>query len=111
MVNLIPSSALPVLNKTLDAIRLRANANGEIFGGEMMDAMQETGTALGVNRLEVLVIRRVLVRAMESSGESYPTDVLQNFETRMRVSDALKYLRAAIELASQPQASSKEASV
>jgi hypothetical protein len=107
MANLIPSSALPVLNKTLDAIRFRANANGEIFGGEIMDAMQDAGTVLGVNRLEVLLIRSVLVRAMESSGENYPTDVLQNFETRMRVSDALKYLRAAIELASQPQSLSK----
>jgi hypothetical protein len=103
MANLIPSSALPVLSKTLDAVRYRANANGEIFGGEIMDAMRQAGTALGLDRLEVLLIRTVLVRAMESLGENYPADVLQNFETRMRVSDALKYLREAIEMASQPQ--------
>src|ERR1700758_5549607 len=43
----------------------------------------------------------VLVREMESLGESYPTELLQNHETRMRVSDAIKYLREAIEWTSR----------
>lgn len=76
MGNLVPSSALPVLNRTLDAIRMRADADGEVFGGEIMDSMREVGSALGVDRLDLLLIRTVLVRAMESLGESYPTEVL-----------------------------------
>jgi phage-related minor tail protein len=97
MRNLVPPSALQILEKTLDTVRIRANADGEVFGGEIMDAMREAGTAFGANRLEVLLIRTVLVRAMESLGESYPAEVLQNYENRMRVSEALKYLREAIE--------------
>jgi hypothetical protein len=104
MANVIPSSALPVLNKTVDALRFRANADGEIFGGEIMDVMQESASSLGVARLEVLLIRTVLVRAMESLGEYYPAEVLQNFESRMRVSYAIKYLQGAIAVASQEKA-------
>jgi hypothetical protein len=55
---------------------MRANADGEVFGGEIMDAMRDTGSALGVDRLELLLIRTVLVRAMESLGENYPAEVL-----------------------------------
>jgi hypothetical protein len=100
MGNLVPSSALPVLNRTLDAIRMRANADGEVFGGEIMEVMRDAGSTLGVDRLELL-IRTVLVRAMESLGENYPTEVLQNHENRMRVSDAIKYLREAIDWTSR----------
>lgn len=107
MGNLVPSSALPVLNKTLDAIKMRANADGEVFGGEIMDSMREVGSAMGVDRLELLLIRTVLVRAMESLGENYPTDVLQNHDTRMRASDAIRYLREAIDHASRRQNASE----
>jgi hypothetical protein len=103
MGNLVPSSALPVLNRTLDAIRMRANADGEVFGGEIMEVMRDAGSTLGVDRLELLLIRTVLVRAMESLGENYPTEVLQNHENRMRVSDAIKYLREAIDWTSRQQ--------
>ena len=109
MGNLVPSSALPVLNRTLDAIRIRANADGEVFGGEIMDAMRDAGSSLRVDRLELLLIRTVLVRAMESLGENYPGEVLQNHETRMRVSDAIKYLREAIEWTSRLQNTSEGA--
>ena len=34
---------------------------------------------------------------MESLGETYPAEVLQNYENRMRVSEAPKYLHEAIE--------------
>jgi hypothetical protein len=97
MGNLVPPSALQILEKTLDTVRIRANADGEVFGGEIMDAMREAGTAFGAHRLEVLLTRTVLVRAMESLGESYPAEVLQNYENRMRISAALRYLREAID--------------
>ena len=58
-------------------------------------------TSLGVDRFELLLVRTVLVRAMESLGENYPAEVLQNHETRMRVSDAIRYLREAIERTTQ----------
>jgi len=88
---------------------MKANADGEVFGGEIMDAMRDAGSAIGVDRLELLLIRTVVVKAMESLGESYPTDVLQNHETRMRVSDAIKYLRQAIEWTSRAQNTSEGA--
>ena len=78
-------------------VRIRANAEGEVFGGEIMEAMREAGTAFGANRMEILLTRTVLVRAMESLGETYPAEVLQNYENRMRLSDALKYLHEAID--------------
>lgn len=83
MGNIVPKSALEILSRTLDAVRLRANANGECFGGEIADAMRDAGQSLGVDRLDVLLTRTVLVRTMESLGESYPSEVLQNFETRI----------------------------
>lgn len=63
----------------------------------------DRNTSLGVNRLESLFVRTVLVGAMESLGENYPAVVLQNHETRMRVSDAIRYLREAIERTTQLQ--------
>lgn len=65
-------------------------------------------THLGVDRLELLLVRTVLVRTMESLGENYPSEVLQNHETRMRVSDAIKYLRAAIEWTASLQNAAEE---
>lgn len=96
MSNLVPKSAAQILEKTLDTVRLRANANGECFGGEIIDAMRESGTALGVDRLDVLLTRTILVRTMESLGENYPTELLQDYERRIPVSKALKYLNEAL---------------
>ena len=45
----------------------------------------------------------VLLRTVESLGENYPSGVLHNHETRMRVSDAIKYLREAFELTTRVQ--------
>lgn len=111
MGNLVPRSALLILEKTLDTIRIRANADGEVFGGEIMDAMREAGDSLGVDRLELLLVRTVLARAMESLGENYPAEVLQNHETRMRVSVAMKYLREAIERTTRLQNSAEKVAV
>jgi hypothetical protein len=93
----VPRSALQILEMTLNVVKMRANADGEVFGSQMGDAMSEAGTHLGIDRLEVLIVRTVLVRTMESLGESYPADLLQNHETRIRLSDAVKYLQGAIE--------------
>jgi len=97
MGNIVPASAQPILERTLDIVRIRANSNAECFGGEIMDALREAGSDLGADRLDVLFTRTVLVRAMESLGETYPAEVLQNYENRMRISEALRYLREAID--------------
>jgi hypothetical protein len=94
--DMIPKSALEILKCTLDTVRVRANTNGECFGGEIADAMRDAGVALGVDRLEVLLTRTLLLRAMESLGETYPAALLQDFETRMPVSRALAYLSEAV---------------
>ena len=96
MGNIVPGSTPQILEKTLDSVRLRANSNGECFGGEIMDAMREAGVALRADRLEILLTRTVLVQTMESLGESYPAVVLQDYENRMPVSRALKYLIESI---------------
>ncbi len=107
----VPKSALRVLEMTLDILTIRANADGEIFGAQITDAMGEVGNQLGIDRLEVLLARTVLVRTMESLGENYPSELLQNYETRMRVSDAIKYLKEAMECASRHQNTSERAAV
>lgn len=96
MGNIVPNSAPQILERTLEIVRLRANANGECFGGEIMDAMREVGVAQRADRLEILLTRTVLVQTMESLGESYPAVVLQDYENRMPVSKALKFLTEAI---------------
>lgn len=101
--NMTPKSASEILIRTLDTVRIRANANGECFGGEIVDAMREAGVALGVDRLEVLLTRTILLRTMESLGENYPAELLQDFETRIPVSKALKYLNEAIVRATELQ--------
>jgi hypothetical protein len=93
---MVPKSATQILERSIDTVRIRANCNGECFGGENADAMREVGVALGVDRLEVLLTRTVLARTMESLGESYPAEVLQDYEKRMPVSKALRYLKEAI---------------
>ena len=103
----IPKSALRILEMALELVTIRANADGELFGGQIADAMGEAGNQLGIDRLEVLLVRTVLVRTMESLGEICPSEVLQNYETRMRVSDAIKYLREAIELSARLQNSAE----
>jgi hypothetical protein len=94
--NIVPSLTLQILERTLDAVTLRANSNGECFGGEIMDAMRQAGVALKANGLEILLTRTVVVQTMESLGESYPAMVLQDYENRMPASRALKYLTEAM---------------
>lgn len=94
--NMIPKSASEILKRTLDTVRVRANANGDCFGGEIEDAMRDAGVALGVDRLEVLLTRTLLLRTMESLGETYPAQSLEDFETRIPVSRVVTYLHEAI---------------
>ena len=61
-----------------------------------MDAMRESGVVLRADRLEIMLTRAVLVQTMESLGEDYPAMVLQDYENRMPISKALKYLSEAI---------------
>jgi hypothetical protein len=96
MTNMVAASTSELLQITLDTVRIRANSNGECFGGEIADALREAGVALRVDRLEVLLTRTVLTRTMESLGENYPAEVLQDYENRMPVSKALRYLSEAI---------------
>jgi hypothetical protein len=96
MSKMVPNSAKQILERSLDTVRIRANSNGECFGGEIADALREAGVALRVDRLEVLLTRTVLTRTMESLGENYPAEVLQDYENRMPVSKALRYLSEAI---------------
>jgi len=96
MTNMVPASSSEILKRTLDTVRIRANSNGECFGGEITDALREAGVALGVDRLEILLTRTILARTMESLGESYPAEVLQDYQNRMPVSTALRYLNEAI---------------
>jgi hypothetical protein len=93
---MVPKSASEILERTLNTMRLRANANGECFGGEIADAMREAGIEMGIDRLDVLLTQTVLLRTMESLGESYPAELLQDFETRMPLSKAINYLNEAI---------------
>ena len=107
----VPKSALRILEMTLDIVTIRANADGELYGGQIADAMGEAASRLGIDRLELLLVRTVLVRTMESLGENYPSEVLQNHETRMRVSDAIKYLREAIGLTTRLQSSEEKVAI
>jgi hypothetical protein len=96
MSKMVPNSAAQILERSLDTVRIRANSNGECFGGEITDALREAGITLGVDRLEVLLTRTVLTQTMESLGENYPAEVLQDYENRMPVSKALRFLSEAI---------------
>lgn len=87
---MVPKSATQILERSLDTVRIRANSNVECFGGDITDAMRDAGVALGVDRLEVLLTRTILARTMESLGESYPAEVLQDHENRIPVSKALR---------------------
>jgi len=65
--------------------------------------MRDAGVALAVDRLEVLLTRTLLLRTMESLGETYPAELLQDFEARIPVSKALSYLHEAIVRSADPE--------
>src|SRR5215831_11399594 len=96
IVNIAPDEARRILERTCDRVKLRANANGECFGGEIMDSLREAGVELGANHFEILQTRSLLVRSMEAVGEEYPAEFLQDYDHRIPVSTALRFLNEAI---------------
>ena len=52
---------------------------------------------LGANHVEILHTRSLLVRSMEMDGEEYPAEILQDYDDRIPLSTALKFLNEAIE--------------
>lgn len=99
MANTVPDVASRILERALERIKLRANSNGECFGGEIMESLREAGVELGAHHIEILQTRNVLVRTMDSFGEVYPAEVLQDYDNRIQLSKALRFLDAAIEWA------------
>lgn len=97
IVNIAPDEARRILERTRDRVKLRMNANGECFGGEIMDSLREAGVELGANHFEILQTRSLLVRSMEAVGEEYPAEFLQDYDHRIPVSTALRFLNEAIE--------------
>lgn len=96
IVKIAPDEARRILKRTCDRVKLRANANGECFGGEIMDSLREAGVELGANHFEILQTRSLLVRSMEAVGEEYPAALLQDYVHRIPVSTALRFLDEAI---------------
>ena len=92
-----PDEARRILDRTCDKPKLRADSNGECCGGEIMDSLREAGIELGANHIEILQTRALLVRSMESLGEQYPAEILQDYERRIPLSTALRFLNTAME--------------
>ena len=97
IANIAPDEARRILERTCDRVKLRADSNGECFGGNIMDSLREAGIELGARHVEILQTRSLLVRSMESLGEEYPAELLQDFDHRIPVSTALRLLNEAIE--------------
>lgn len=97
IAKIAPDEARRILDRTCDKLKLRADSNGECLGGEIMDSLREAGMELGANHIEILQTRSLLVRSMESRGEEYAAEFLQNHEHRIPLSTALRFLNDAIE--------------
>jgi HD superfamily phosphodiesterase len=108
MANTVPDVAPRVFERALERIKLRANSNGECFGGEIMESLREAGVDLGAHHAEILQTRSVLVRTMESLGEAYPAETLQDYDNRIQLSKALRFLNAALEWATDQRRSGQD---
>lgn len=97
IANIAPDEARRILERTCDRVKLRANSNGECFGGEIMDSLREAGVELGAQHVEILQTRSLLVCSMESLGEEYSAEFLQDYENRIPLSTALRFLNEAID--------------
>jgi len=109
MANMVPDMAPRILERALERIMLRANSNGECFGGEIMESLREAGADLRARHGEILQTRSVLVRTMESLGEAYPAEILQDYDNRIQLSKALRFLNAALEWATRQRRSGQDA--
>lgn len=97
IANIAPDEARRILERTCDRVKLRANSNGECLGGEIMESLREAGVELGARHIEILETRSLLVHSMELLGEEYPAEILQNYDHRIPLSTALRFLNEAIE--------------
>jgi len=97
IASIAPDEARRILERACERVKLRANSNGECFGGEIMDALREAGVEVGARHVEILQTRSVLVRSMELVCEGYPAEILQDYDHRIPLSTALKFLNEAIE--------------
>jgi hypothetical protein len=96
IANTVPDVARRMLECACDKVKLRANSSGECFGGEIIESLREAGVEVGANHVEILQTRSLLVRSMESLGEGYPAEILQNYDQRIPLSTALKFLNEAM---------------
>lgn len=96
IANIAPEEARRILERTCERVKLRANSNGECFGGDIMESLREASVELGAHHIEILQTRRLLVHTMESLGEEYPAEILQDYDHRMPLSTALRFLNEAI---------------
>jgi len=94
--NIVPDVSRRILERSCAKVKLRANANGECLGAEIMDALREAGVELGAQHVDILRTRSLLLRTMESFGEGYPAEILQDYDHRIPVSTALRFLNAAM---------------
>jgi hypothetical protein len=85
-----------LLVKAWDGLLKRSNASGECFGGEILDCWRDASVALGAGSVELVFTRGVLVLAREAEGAQDPQGLLQDYENRIPVSEALRYLRRAL---------------
>jgi hypothetical protein len=95
ITKIAPEEARRILERTCERVKLRANANGECFGAEIMDSLREAGVELGARHLEILQTKSLLVRSMEWLGEEYPAEILQDYDRRIPISTALRLLNEA----------------
>ena len=98
IANIAPAEARRILERTCDRVKLRANSNGECLGGEIMDSLREAGVELGARHIEILQTISLLVRSMELLGEAYPAEILQNYDHRIPLSTAMRFLNEAIKM-------------
>jgi len=96
IAKIVPELSRRIIERACETIKLRANADGECVGGEIMDSLREAGVELGANHIEILRAKNLLVRSMESGGEAYPADILQDYANRIPISTALRFLNQAL---------------
>lgn len=112
MANTVPYVAPRILELAIERIKLRANSNGECFGGDIIESLREAGVDLGAHHVEILQTRRVLVQSIESLGEdAYPAEILQDYETRIPLSKALRLLNTGMNWAAHQRCSGKREQV
>ena len=97
IASIAPDEARRILERACERVKLRANSNGECFGGEIMDALREAGVEVGARHVEILQTRSGSCAALELVCEGYPAEILQDYDHRIPLSTALKFLNEAIE--------------